>query len=321
MIFLRYVKLYSLVAVFCASIAMTAQAADKLRVAVAHKGLWDTGVAMIIAERQGFFAKENLDIQLRYMVNAPEIIQTMIVGENDVAIGVGALAVIGAYGKGVPVRIISAEMTGNEYYWYAKSSSSINSLKDLKGRTLGHNSPGTAAHLSALALKSHSGVDVKLVMSGGMPDNLTQVLSGQIDVGYGLPPTGLDKLQKGEIKVIALGSEIPALRDLTLRVNAATADYLSAKRDVLTKLIRARTNAIRWMYENRNESVKVFAEINNIDEGVARQVFKFYTLENLAPAPIKNLDWNLREAEKYQFVSKPLTPAQVKTLVDLVYVP
>lgn len=312
---------FPLIAILCLCITSIAAAADKVRVAVAHKGLWDTGVSMIIAEQQGFFSKEGLDVELRFMRSAPEIIQTMIIGENDVAIGIGILAVIGAYSKGAPIRIISAQMTGSEYYWYAKASSPINSLKDLKGRTLGHNQPGSAAHLAALALKKHSGVDVRLVMAGRMADNLTQVLSDQIDVGYGLPPVGWDKLEKGEIKIVAVGSEIPSLRDLTSRVNAATVKYAENKRDILTRLVRARMNAIQWMFDHRDESARVFADINKTDPRLAPQVFKYYTLENLAPAPIKHLDWSLEQAQQYGFLAKPLTDTQASKLVDLVFAP
>lgn len=310
-----------LTAVVCFSGFSVAHAADKVRIAVAHRGLWDTGVSMIVGERKGFFAKEGLDVDLRYMRSAPEIIQTMIVGENDVAIGIGILAVIGAYSKGAPIRIISAEMTGSEYFWYARASSPINSLKDLGGRTLGHNAPGSAAHLAALALKDHSRVDVKLVMAGRMSDNLTQVLSGQIDVGYGLPPVGWDKLEQGQIKVIAVGSDIPSLRDLTSRVNAATAQFAESKRDVLTRLIRARTNAIRWMFQNREESAKIFAEANKIEPRLGPQVFKYFSEENLAPAPIKGLNASLEDALRYKFLREPLTDQQVKALIQLVYAP
>lgn len=318
---LLYALKVVLTAVLCLSGFSVTHAADKVRIAVAHRGLWDTGVSMIIGERKGFFAKEGLDVDLRYMVNAPDIIQTMIVGENDVAIGIGILAVLGAYSKSAPIRVISAQMTGSEYYWYAKTSSPINSLKDLKGRTLGHNAPGSAAHLAALALKDHASVDVKLVMAGGMPNNLTQVLSGQIDVGYGLPPVGWDKLEQGQIKVIAIGSDIPALRDLTSRVNAATAQFAEAKRDVLVRLIRARTNAIHWMFQNREESARIFAEVNKIEPRLASQVFTYFNEENLAPAPIKGLNASLEDALRYKFLREPLTDQQLKALIQLVYAP
>lgn len=318
------IKRYGSAAILALALLVTnsvAYGAEKVRVAVAHKTLWDTGVTMIVAERQGFFAKEGLDVELRFLRSAPEIIQTMILGENDVAIGIGILAVIGAYAKDAPVRIISAEMTGSEYYWYVKSSSPIKTVKDLGGRTLGHNKPGTAAHLASLSLKQDSGVDMKLVVAGRMADNLTQVLSGQIDAGYGLPPTGLDKVESGEIRIVARGSEVPSLTGLTSRVNAASASFLASKRDVLTRLIRARTNAIEWMYQHPNESSKIFAEVNKVKESIARQVFTFYKQEDLAPAPIKNFDVSIRTAQENKFIKEPLTKAQEKELIDLVYVP
>ena len=306
---------------FCLFINSSANAADRVRVAVAQQSLWDTGVAMVAAQREGFFAKENLDVQVRFMRNAPEIIQTMILGENDAAIGVGVLAVIGAFAKGAPIRIISAEMTGSEYYWYVKASSPIKSVKDLAGRTVGHNALGSAAHLATLALKEYSGVDMKLVVAGRMADNLTEVLSGQIDAGYGLPPVGLEQIENGELRIIARGSEVPALRHLTSRVNLASTDFLKNKRDILVRLMRARTNAIKWMFDNPDESSKLFAEIAKVPKSIAHQVFNSYTIDNLEPAPIEKFQESLQEAQKYGFISEPLTDAQLKELVDLVYVP
>ncbi len=46
-----------------------------------------------------------------------------------------------------------------------------------------------------------------------MPGTLTQVMSGQIDVGWSAPPFGIDRVQKGEIVIIARGNEVQQIKD------------------------------------------------------------------------------------------------------------
>ena len=77
----------------------------------------------------------------------------MLSGSADVGLSNGLLGVIGAYVKGAPVRVISAQMTGaGELYWYARAESGIKSLKDAAGKTVAFSSPGSSSNLILLAL-------------------------------------------------------------------------------------------------------------------------------------------------------------------------
>src|SRR5207237_7957138 len=107
----------------------------------------------------------------------------------DICLSDGLLGVIGAYVKGAPVRVISPQMTGaGTLYWYARAESGIRSLKDAAGKTVAFSSPGSSSNLIALALVKKAGVDAKLVATGGVPATLTQVMTGQIDVGWSVVP-------------------------------------------------------------------------------------------------------------------------------------
>ena len=294
-------------------------AAEKVRVAIAHKILWTTGVSMIVADQQEFFKAEGLDVDMTFIRAVPEAVQSMIVGEIDMGIGLGIMSLMGAYEKGAPMRVVGAEMTGSTYYWYAKQSAPFNSVKEAAGKKLGHNQPGSAAHLSSAALKEWAGTDIQLVVAGRMGANLTQVLSGQIDIGYAVPPVALDKIEKGELKIVARGADVPALRDLTLRVNIAHADFLKDNRETVAKLLRARWRAIEWLYDNPGEAARFYAEINKISESTARLGISFYPKAFVRPAPIKRFDEAQRLALKHKFISKRFTDAQIKEFIDIVY--
>jgi hypothetical protein len=45
---------------------------------------------------------------------------------------------------------------------------------------------------------------------------------------------------------------------------------------------------------------------------------KFFTRERHAPAPVQGLDVTVRQAVDNKFIDKPLTPEQLKEIVDIV---
>ena len=137
----------------------------------------------------------------------------------------GCSASIGAYVKGAPVRVISAQMTGaGELYWYARAESGIKNLKDAAGKTVAFSSPGSSSNLILLALLRQGGVSAKTIATGGAPATLTQVMTGQIDVGWAAAPFGLQNVIDGQIVVIARTGDVPQLANQTIRVNIANAD-------------------------------------------------------------------------------------------------
>ena len=57
----------------------------------------------------------------------------------------------------------------------------------------------------------------KPTATGGPAPTLTQVMSGQIDVGWSAPPFGLQQLDEGKIRVIASGNDAAVFKGQTVR--------------------------------------------------------------------------------------------------------
>ncbi len=135
----------------------------------------------------------------------------------------GTLGVVSAYVKGAPLRIIAGEMAGvTDIFWYARAASGIRSLKDLPGKSIGYSSGGSSGHIALLSLLSENAIKARPVATGGMPGTLTQVMSGQIDVGWSAPPFGLDQAERGEIVIVARGNEVEQVKQQTVRVYIAS---------------------------------------------------------------------------------------------------
>src|ERR671921_28470 len=110
-----------------------------------------------------------------------------------------------------PVRILGAETTGaGDLFWYVRSDSPIKSLKDTEGKTIAYSTNGSSTHGIVMAYMKQYELKAKPLATGGPPGTLTQVMSGQIDVGWAAPPFGLDQLDKKDIRIIATGNDAAA---------------------------------------------------------------------------------------------------------------
>src|SRR4051812_13281395 len=174
---------------FAASSVALAQ--DTLKLAVGQRGNWDTSVAEV-GQRLGVFKKQNLNLEILYTQGGGETQQAVISGSVDIGVAAGIMGVLGAYSKGAPVRIIGAETTGaKDLYWYAKADSPIKTLKDADGKTIAFSTKGSSTDGIVTAFMKQYNLKAKPVATGGPAPTLTQVMSGQIDVGWAAPPFGL----------------------------------------------------------------------------------------------------------------------------------
>src|SRR5947209_5588603 len=147
------------IAVLAAIVVVTTVHAEPLRVAISQRGFWDSSFVEF-AEAAGFFKEAGLEVEPFYTDGGASTLTTVLSGSADVGLSNGLLGVIGAYVKGAPVRVISAQMTGaGELYWYVRADSPIRSLKQTAGKTVAFSSPGSSSNLIALALVKKAGVD------------------------------------------------------------------------------------------------------------------------------------------------------------------
>ena len=308
--------LLSMLLAVCASGSAVAQ--DKLKLAVGAPGNWDSSVSEI-GQRAGIFKKHGLVLDMLFTQGGGETMQTVISGSIDIGIAAGTAAIMGAYAKGAPVRIIGAGTTGaGDLFWYVPAASPIKSLKDTDGKTVGYSTNGASTHTTLLALIKHFGVTARPVASGASAVTFTQAMSGQIDVGWASPPFGLDELATGKIRLIARGSDAPSTRDQTVRVHLVNARILTERRDVIQRFMRAYRDSYAFLYDNP-EGVKLYAQYAKVPEALAVRIRdEFMPKPVMAPDVISGLDAIMADAIAFKVLAAPLTPAQ---LTDLIQIP
>jgi NitT/TauT family transport system substrate-binding protein len=155
--------------------------------------------------------------------------QAVASGSADIGVGLGLGAVMSAYQKGAPLRPIGNTSTGPDLYWYVPTNSPIKSLKDAGGKTIAYATGASSGFVALQALGKMYGVDMKLTPTGGPAATLTQVMSGQIDIGWANPPFGFEQRKQGLIRVIAREAELPGLDNQTSRVLIANLGAINSK--------------------------------------------------------------------------------------------
>ena len=302
-------------------LATAAARAESLSVVIPQKGFWDS-LFVEFGQQQGFFDATGLHLTLTYTSGGAESQQAVVSGSADIAINTGFLSAIAAYVKGAPVRVIAAEITGtNEAYWYARANSGIKSLKDATGKTVAYSVAGSTTNLILLGLLAQAGVKARPVATGGVPATLTQVMSGQIDIGYALPPIGLKEVADGKLVIVARGNDLPEVKQETIRVIVANLTSLQSKRDAITRFIQALMRSIDWAY-NDPSAIDEFAKEAGVSRAIAEKTRdEFFPQSAFKPDDIRGVDLVLQDAYKYKYIPKPMTPDQVKGMFDIVYHP
>ena len=287
-----------------------------LKVAIPQRGAWDAGVAEL-GQRGGIFRKHGLNLEILYVQAGPESIQAVIAGSIDIATASGVSAAVGTFAKGAPIRIIGSEMIGApDLYWYVPVSSPIQRIEDFNGKTVAYSLTGSSSHAALLALIAQYKLTAKPTSTGNIAATITQTMTGQVDVGFGAAPFGLDLAEDGKIRIIATGSDVASLRTRTVRVNLTSVNDLQNRRDAIVRFNRAYQETVDWMYSDP-AALKHYAEYSGLPEKIVLRVHQLIPKENLATGRIEGMDQVMADAVAGKFIPAPLAAEQINELVQI----
>jgi NitT/TauT family transport system substrate-binding protein len=291
---------------------------DQLKLAIGQINNWENQ-APTLGQDAGIFKKHGLVLENVGTQGAGETIQAVISGSADIGAGVGAASIMRAFSKGAPVRILAPMFTGTgDLFWYVRSDSKIQSLKDTTPETtIAYSTSGSSSNNIVVAFVQELGAKAKPTATGGPPGTLTAVMSGQIDIGWAAPPFGLQEIKEGKIRIVARGSDVPSLRGQTARTLIVNANALKTKHDAIVRFMVAYREAVDWMYSDPKAvemySVKIKRPIELLKESMA----KFQPIETMQTDKFADLDGAIADAVKLKFLEKPLTKEQIAELLQI----
>jgi NitT/TauT family transport system substrate-binding protein len=293
-----------------------ALAEDVLKVAIPQRGAWDAGIAEL-GERGGIFKKHGIKLEILYAQAGPESIQALIGGSMDIATAAGVSAAVGTFAKGAPIRIIGSEMIGApDLYWYVPAASPIKKVEDFNGKTVAFSLTGSSSHAALLALIAQYKLTAKPTSTGNIAATITQTMTGQVDVGFGAAPFGLDLAEDGKTRIVATGNDVVSLRSRTVRVNLTNVNTLKNRRDALVRFNRAYAETVEWMYSDP-AALKHYGEYSSLPEKIVLRVRNLIPKQNLATGKVEGIDAIMADAVAGKFIPAPLSADQLKELIQI----
>jgi NitT/TauT family transport system substrate-binding protein len=299
------------------ALASTAASAETVKVAVGQRGNWDTAIAEL-GDKAGIFKKQGLELDIVYTQGGGETQQAVISGSADIGVAAGTLGVLGAFSKGAPVRILGAQATGAADFWYVRADSKIQSITDAGDvTTVAYSTNGSSTHSIVLAFMKEFGLKAKPTATGSPPATFTQVMSGQIEIGWSSPPFGFDALDEGKIRMVAHANDAKIVHGTSIRTLITNAAALEGKKDVLTRFMKAYRETIDWMYAGY-APLKAYAEFAKTTEVQAKRIRdEFFPKDLINPDTMSGLDKLMEDAVSFKTIAAPLTAEQQKTLIQI----
>jgi NitT/TauT family transport system substrate-binding protein len=293
------------------------RAEETLKLAIGQRGNWENS-ASELGQNAGFFRKRGLVLDILYTEGGGQTQQAVISGSVDIGVGVGTYGVLGAFAKGAPVRIIGNSTDGaHDLYWYVRADSPIHDMRDAAGKTVAFSTQGSSTNLVVLGLERTLGVTFQPVATGSPPATFTQVMSGQIDVGWASPPFGLDAIDQGRTRIVARGSDVPGFAGQSVRVLIANAAMLARRADAVARYMQAYRDTMDWLYSDPAALVAYGAWAGVSPERAKQVRDTFYPKSNLDPDRVIGLDALVTDAIVYKYLNAPLTAEQLKTLIQV----
>ena len=294
-----------------------AAAADLVRVAIGNPGVGETAPADV-GKKQGFFAKRGIDLEISYTSGSAETVQVLLAGGADIAIAVGTLGALAVYAKGAPIRIIGGSFTGDSnMFLYVPANSPITKVEDAVGKSVAYSNAGSSSQMMVLEAKKQFNVDFKPTATGSGPATMTQVMSGQIDVGWSGAPFAVDQLAAGKIRLIMKASDLTAMAGQSSRVSVANSDDLKKRPDVYRRFMQAYRDTIDWIY-GTPEGLKAYSEWANVSETIGkRSLDEFLPKQAVDVDTVAGLEQNMRTAIEFKYLTAPLTKEQLAEFVQI----
>jgi ABC-type nitrate/sulfonate/bicarbonate transport system substrate-binding protein len=227
--------------------------AERIAISTPSRGLFEFPV--VVSMRKGFYKSEGIDVDKIQMQPAIGV-KALISGDVDYLLAWGSA--LRAAVTGVPIKAVVGLAGRPLHVLIARQE--IKTPKDLKGKVIGVDSvAGTVDYLSRVAVR-HFGFepekDVKIIVTGESPTRLAALRAGSIDATPIDVAFAVKAEDEGFRRLVYLGDLI----ELPLSGMAVMEHKLQTQRDQVRRVVRATVRGLRFMKQNRAETVQMLSD-------------------------------------------------------------
>lgn len=274
--------------------APKAEAADKV-VAGSLGGqapLW----AIYVAVHKGFFAAENLDLELNFGQSGAGVTQQLTGGSLDVALSVGITDPIRAIDKGAPLALI--RIVGNAAPYALIGKPGFKSIADLKGKTISTGADNDITTVYFERMMAANGLkkgDYTTLPAGVAAARFAALKAGVVDAAVVLPPLNFQAAAQG---FPTLGYAADYVKDLPFTGMAVHRRWAAANLPVAKRILAATDKSVAWLADpaHRGEAIELLVKVarSSKDDAEAsydylRRIEYFEPGSKISRAKLRNL--------------------------------
>jgi len=267
-------------------------------------------VDLYIAQERGFFRQEGIladVVQVRGNIGVTALLSGDAHAVNNVGTVIRAME-----RSDLPVKVVSQSLKKNLFWLVTKPE--VKSLSELKGKIFGTTTLGGSQHLAALRLLQKAGLDpdkdITVVIGGDVPAQMQSLVSGVIQLAALSPPTVI--LARDKFKMKIHGSTLEDVPNLQNGL-AFSEKLLREKRDLVKRILRARSRAHRYFWENERGTAAVLASYLKVELPVALESYRLarpaFTANGLATD--KEVEEFLRADAEVLKLREPVPAAKI----------
>jgi ABC-type nitrate/sulfonate/bicarbonate transport system substrate-binding protein len=267
-------------------------------------------VDLYIAQERGFFRQEGIVadvVQVRGNIGVTALLSGDAHAINNVGTVIRAME-----RNDLPVKVVSQSLKKNLFWLVTKPE--VKSLSELKGKIFGTTTLGGSQHLAALRLLQKAGLDpdkdITVVIGGDVPAQMQSLVSGVIQLAALSPPTVI--LARDKFKMKIHGSTLEDVANLQNGL-AFSEKMLREKRDLVKRILRARSRAHRYFWENERGTAAVLASYLKVELPVALESYRLarpaFTANGLATD--KEVEEFLRADAEVLKLREPVPAAKI----------
>ena len=260
---------------------------------------------ILVASQKGFFKQQGVDVDIRRFNSGPLIMRALKAGDLDMAY-IGMPPLYHAYAKGLNVRIV-AKVNHGQAAIIVRKDSSIKQLSDLKGKRIAgiRKGSGMDVLLRGFVLdeivKLRPDKDLTII---NMPAKIMQasVDKGVVDAAFTWEPfVSQAVLSEGSRVLLDMNK---AVKNYPWYVVAATEETIQSNFEMMSKMLKAHQQAVRFMNESPDVANLIVAEAFNLYAIDPKTGSKIDPVEIIELAR-SHIGWNYQfNKEDKQFLQK-----------------
>ncbi len=208
-----------------------------------------------IAAQKGFFAAQDLDVEINFAQSGAAVTQQLTGAAYDVVLSVGIVDPIHAVDKGAALALIRIIGDAAPYVLIGKPG--LKTIADLKGKTVsvGQVSDPTTYYFERMAAANGlKAGDYEELRAGVAAARFAALKAGVADAALVLPPLNFQANAAG---YVTLGFAADTIKDLPFTGMAVRRDWAQAHMPAAKRLLAATDASIAWLADaaHRNEAI------------------------------------------------------------------